>query len=49
MGGAGKDLNRGIGSVVDSKFLCSEYDAGQTRKQMKLAHGNGIIAVILGM
>ena len=26
MGGEGKELNRGRGSVVDSKFLCSEYD-----------------------
>ena len=25
-GGGGKELNRGRGSVVDSKFLCSEYD-----------------------
>ena len=25
-GGEGKDLNKGRGSVVDSKFLCSEYD-----------------------
>ena len=25
-GGEGKELNRGRGSVVDSKFLCSEYD-----------------------
>ena len=29
MGGVGgKELNRGKGSVVDSKFLCSEYDDG---------------------
>ena len=27
MGGGGKELNRGRGSVVDSKFLCSEYDS----------------------
>ena len=26
MGGEGKELNRGRGSVVDSKFLCLEYD-----------------------
>ena len=26
MGGEGKELNRGRGSVVDLKFLCSEYD-----------------------
>ena len=25
-GGEGKELNRGKGSVVDSNFLCSEYD-----------------------
>ena len=25
-GGEGKELNRGMGSVVDSNFLCSEYD-----------------------
>ena len=25
-GGGGKGLNRGRGSVVDSNFLCSEYD-----------------------
>ena len=25
-GGGGKELNRGRGSVVDSKFLCLEYD-----------------------
>ena len=25
-GGDGEELNRGRGSVVDSKFLCSEYD-----------------------
>ena len=25
-GGGGKDLNRGIWSVVDSNFLCSEYE-----------------------
>ena len=24
--GEGKELNRGRGSVVDSNFLCSEYD-----------------------
>ena len=24
--GEGKELNRGKGSVVDSNFLCSEYD-----------------------
>ena len=26
MGGGGKELDRGRGSVVDSSFLCSEYD-----------------------
>ena len=26
MGEGGKELNRGKGSVVDSNFLCSEYD-----------------------
>ena len=26
VGGGEKELNRGRGSVVDSKFLCSEYD-----------------------
>ena len=26
MGGEGKELNRGRGSVADSNFLCSEYD-----------------------
>ena len=26
MGGERKELNRGTGSVVDSNFLCSEYD-----------------------
>ena len=26
MGGGGKELNRGRGSVVDSNFLCSEHD-----------------------
>ena len=26
MGGRGKELNRGRGSVVKSNFLCSEYD-----------------------
>ena len=25
-GGGGKELSRGRGSVVDSNFLCSEYD-----------------------
>ena len=25
-GGAGKELNRGKGSVIDSNFLYSEYD-----------------------
>ena len=25
-GGEGKELSRGRGSVVESKFLCSEYD-----------------------
>ena len=39
----------GRGGVGDLNFLCSEYDAGRTRKQMKLTQGNGIIAVILGM
>ena len=26
LGGEGDELNRGIGSVLDSNFLCSEYD-----------------------
>ena len=26
-GGAGRELNRGKGSIVDSNFLCSEYDS----------------------
>ena len=26
-GGGGKELNKGSGSVVDSNFLCSEYDS----------------------
>ena len=26
MGQGGKELNRGIGSVVDSNFFCSEYN-----------------------
>ena len=26
MGGGGKELNRGRGSVADSNFLCPEYD-----------------------
>ena len=25
-GGGGKELNKGRGSIVDSNFLCSEYD-----------------------
>ena len=30
--GWGKELNRGRGSVVDSKFLCSEYDSKVDRE-----------------
>ena len=32
MGGE-KELNRGRGSVVDSKFLCSEYDSREDQAE----------------
>ena len=31
-GGEGKELNRGIGSVVDSNFLFSEYDGREDQE-----------------
>ena len=29
--GGGKELNKGRGSVVDSNFICSEYDAKENQ------------------
>ena len=48
-GGGGEELNRGRGSVIDSNFLCLEYDSRVDQEANEMTHGKGVIVVILGM